>query len=567
MADKQKIQNLLDKVEKVTKQKELDLSSGEDLSIGIMNLISIEEHLFYTSQKTKNKKYLDLLNEVRAMRTELLKEIIKDYEGEVWCLPANTVVFSNPEPRNIASLAEGDKVYTHRGKFSPVQKIYTRKYQGKMISIDPYYGDGLLLTPGHEILCATGVREKQKTLWRKEFKSPNVVWKKAEDITGLDFLLFPRYLETKNIDELELTYSWTNSGCFKPTTFKRFLKIKVDENLLALIGLYISEGSVSERKYPYKNSLKTQAALYLSFGKHETDLIRKTQRLFHRVFKMYPKVSETRTTIDLTCSYRVIVKFFKQFGKRSKEKELPFWVLKLPTEKLYPLIWGLVAGDGMIDKYQIAYFTSSEKLAYQLRMLLFKMGILHSLKRFETKGGYIEGRKIGPSHTYKIEFSGDSARILDKNAGLRYRVKKTSGNLGYVLNDYVMIPIRRVEKFDYNGLVYNLQTAAQTYTTHTGVVHNCISKHLLAASMRLMEVGTKELKKGNKDKAWGLFEKSYKLYSLFWGANLGVVDIPSLKREDSEVKMINEKGEEKASVSVFEKLGALVQKAINCCRE
>lgn len=78
--------SLLDKVEEVTKQKELDLSSGEDLSIGIMNLISIEEHLFYTSQKTKNKTYLNLLNEVRAMRTELMKEIISDYEGEVWCI-------------------------------------------------------------------------------------------------------------------------------------------------------------------------------------------------------------------------------------------------------------------------------------------------------------------------------------------------------------------------------------------------------------------------------------------------------------------------------------------------
>lgn len=78
--------NLLDKVEEVTKQKELDLSSGEDLSIGIMNLISIEEHLFYTSQKTKDKRYLDILNEVRVMRTELLKDIIKDYEGEVWCI-------------------------------------------------------------------------------------------------------------------------------------------------------------------------------------------------------------------------------------------------------------------------------------------------------------------------------------------------------------------------------------------------------------------------------------------------------------------------------------------------
>src|SRR3989339_495498 len=78
--------SLLEKVEKVSAQKDLDLSSGEDLSIGVMNLISIEEHLFYTSQKTKDKKYLDLLDEVRRMRTELLKEIIKDYEGEVWCI-------------------------------------------------------------------------------------------------------------------------------------------------------------------------------------------------------------------------------------------------------------------------------------------------------------------------------------------------------------------------------------------------------------------------------------------------------------------------------------------------
>lgn len=85
---------LLDKVEKVTAQKELDLSSGEDLSIGIMNLISIEEHLFYTSQKTKDKKYLDLLNEIRKMRTELMKEIIKDYEGEVWCISKHLLASS-----------------------------------------------------------------------------------------------------------------------------------------------------------------------------------------------------------------------------------------------------------------------------------------------------------------------------------------------------------------------------------------------------------------------------------------------------------------------------------------
>lgn len=86
--------DLLSKVEKITAQKELDLSSGEDLSIGIMNLISIEEHLFYTSQKTKDRKYLDILNEVRKMRTELLKHIIKDYEGEVWCISKHLLAAS-----------------------------------------------------------------------------------------------------------------------------------------------------------------------------------------------------------------------------------------------------------------------------------------------------------------------------------------------------------------------------------------------------------------------------------------------------------------------------------------
>ena len=77
---------LLEKIDKVVKQKSLDLSSDEDLSIGIMNLISIEEHLFFTSQKTGKSDYLDLLNEVRLIRTELLKRIIKDYEGENWCI-------------------------------------------------------------------------------------------------------------------------------------------------------------------------------------------------------------------------------------------------------------------------------------------------------------------------------------------------------------------------------------------------------------------------------------------------------------------------------------------------
>lgn len=103
----------------------------------------------------------------------------------------------------------------------------------------------------------------------------------------------------------------------------------------------------------------------------------------------------------------------------------------------------------------------------------------------------------------------------------------------------------------------------------------CISKHLLAASMRFMEVGTKALTKGDKTDAQELFDNSYHLYSLFWGLNLGLVDTPDIekakktKQEEAEVEFVSEddKPKVKKKASLFEKLGEVVQKAIDCCKE
>ncbi len=79
------INQFMDKVKKMEKGNQLDLSSDEDLSIAIMNLISIEEHLFFTANKTGKSKYFTLLNETREIRKNLLKLIVKNPEGEVWC--------------------------------------------------------------------------------------------------------------------------------------------------------------------------------------------------------------------------------------------------------------------------------------------------------------------------------------------------------------------------------------------------------------------------------------------------------------------------------------------------
>jgi len=85
MTTNQDIQKFINQAKKIEKGHQLDLSAGEDLSVAIMNLIGIEEHMFFTSQKLGDTKYIEVLNTAREMRKELMKKIVKEGQGEVWC--------------------------------------------------------------------------------------------------------------------------------------------------------------------------------------------------------------------------------------------------------------------------------------------------------------------------------------------------------------------------------------------------------------------------------------------------------------------------------------------------
>jgi len=85
---------LVEKFDALKKQEKMDLSSDQDLSIAIMNLISIEEHLIFSGAKTGKTYFYDLIEEVREMRKNLLKMIIKEYEGEVWCISKHLLASS-----------------------------------------------------------------------------------------------------------------------------------------------------------------------------------------------------------------------------------------------------------------------------------------------------------------------------------------------------------------------------------------------------------------------------------------------------------------------------------------
>ncbi len=90
----EKIDEFVRKADEMKKQDKMDLSSDQDLTLAIMNLVSIEEHFFFSGAKTGKTEYYDFINEVRSMRKELLKRIIKEYEGEVWCISKHLLAAS-----------------------------------------------------------------------------------------------------------------------------------------------------------------------------------------------------------------------------------------------------------------------------------------------------------------------------------------------------------------------------------------------------------------------------------------------------------------------------------------
>lgn len=83
-----KIKNYDELIKKVNELKVggMDLSMEEDLSVAIMNLVSLEEHFFFTAAKTGKDEYYSLLETIREMRKQLLAMMIKQTEGEVWCI-------------------------------------------------------------------------------------------------------------------------------------------------------------------------------------------------------------------------------------------------------------------------------------------------------------------------------------------------------------------------------------------------------------------------------------------------------------------------------------------------
>lgn len=130
------IEEFLIKIESLKEKSGVDLSTTEDLSIAVMNLISLEEHFFFTGVKTKKDEYFDSSEEIRNLRKELLAKLMPSNEGETWCISKHLLSGSMRLIEVGNKLQSENKKDEAREMFEKAYKVYSIFWALKLKLID-----------------------------------------------------------------------------------------------------------------------------------------------------------------------------------------------------------------------------------------------------------------------------------------------------------------------------------------------------------------------------------------------------------------------------------------------
>src|SRR5438552_17647540 len=124
------------------------------------------------------------------------------------------------------------------------------------------------------------------------------------------------------------------------------------------------------------------------------------------------RIDVTKYGARVTIFSTPLMAFFEEnFGYGSGHKHLPLWVIKLPREKLEPMLAAYAKGDGCRvpqrtprSNPRFLLASVSRNLLEQMRMVCLKLGYqayLHTMTKSET----IQGRKVNTAQPYVLYFT------------------------------------------------------------------------------------------------------------------------------------------------------------------
>jgi len=386
-----------------------------------------------------------------------LEPKLADYKTEVhndWCpgcvLP-DTLIHCNPSIKQIQQVSVGERVLGRDGLYHKISQVMTHIHRGKLFKIVTKCFGTTLLTEEHPVLI---VRREHQKLHNKKF---DAIWTRADQIKTKDYAVYPIQKEQVDREYVEVDYRLKK----KDTVSKPLpTKIPLNENVLRLMGYYIAEGYVHGRE------------IHFTFNSKEIEFLNDVENIMFQTFGLNGTKSTKRNSTTITfCSAPLGRLFLDWFDHKSYNKKIPYFAMLLPVQKQKNLIKGLWRGDGWISTQQSRgnFKTTSKTLSEQLKTLLLRQGVVPIISVSKKKGIHRE--------SYSIQIVNDRdftilCKILDERIESKSHVGKPPSSI--LTADYVLIPIKKIESFDYDGLVYNLEVDdVNSYVSENAILHNC----------------------------------------------------------------------------------------------
>ncbi|WP_457611948.1 DNA polymerase domain-containing protein [Methanocaldococcus sp.] len=237
-----------------------------------------------------------------------------------------------------------------------------------------------------------------------------------------------------------------------------------------LVGLLIGDGSWGG---------KTNYYLRLSTGLDKDEIIKKVLEPLKEVGVISNYYFENEKG-DVRILSKKLVKFMNKFKDENNEKIIPEFMFKLSKRKIEAFLRGLFSADGTVivrrGNAEIRFTNTNENIIGNVRKLLYLVGISNSFFKENNPNKY--GEKICKTFSYhvniknKLRFAERIGFILDrKNKRLINLNNKWKSTIrGY---DFDIVRVKKVEKIDYNGYVYDIEVEDTHRFFANGIlVHN-----------------------------------------------------------------------------------------------
>ncbi len=229
--------------------------------------------------------------------------------------------------------------------------------------------------------------------------------------------------------------------------------IKLENDLLEVIGLYLAEG--------YSRSISGKKGLNQVYIASDDRVLRSfIKKIIHKYFGLTPSENKTdRVTFSSKFLYLFFIKIL-ECGSDAKTKRIPYMFFNLELDKLAGVLRGYFEGDGSVSKgdRRVSCDSVSDGLLSDLEFCLSRFGIFSKRHEYEKQSGpkskefYLrKNREIPTFKITKLIIGSDFVSNFGKIGFLSKRKKEI---LKYHLNRKgIGMSINRDKDFVYDPIV------------------------------------------------------------------------------------------------------------------